>query len=298
MAKVTPNLGLKLWNLPTDRYNSQELAENFAKLDQHNHTPGQGEPIGVNGLADGAVTTTKLQDGSVTAPKLADGAIDGSKLGAGQIGTANFQPNSITEGLLESSVIPVGTVVNWWRPSVGYPLPNNWVVCDGRTITDHSFGTGSIVLPDLRNHFVLGADPNRADGSVAPANDQITPPGIRGVGGSSYRSFNHTHSIGGDGNHSHQHIYPFTDDLSFIGPNADFLDYRGNVSAGPTTTKAVVRYVLGNRISSNVQSSRYIVTSTIAGSHTHGGTTGSALGSQDIKPAYVGLLFIIKVKHG
>lgn len=55
-----PNLGLKVWNLTTDPYNSGQLAENWAKVDEHDHSTGKGKQIPTGGIADGAITIDKL----------------------------------------------------------------------------------------------------------------------------------------------------------------------------------------------------------------------------------------------
>lgn len=57
---TTPQMGLKVWNLTTDPYNSGQLAENWAKVDEHDHTTGKGQQIPTGGVADGAITVAKL----------------------------------------------------------------------------------------------------------------------------------------------------------------------------------------------------------------------------------------------
>lgn len=90
---------------------------------------------------------------------------------------------------------PLGTVLDWWRPNASYNAgagagmpPPGFEVCDGGTIlqANHDFGPiGNIVLPDLRNAFVLGADIGKGDGTVALGDDTVAGgPGIRGAGGS------------------------------------------------------------------------------------------------------------------
>lgn len=98
MAITVPNLGLTVWNAPTDPYVSAQLAENWYRIDEHDHSPGKGRALsgvsftggGVSTavLVDGAVTTVKLGDGSVTAPKLATGAVTLLKTATGSNGLA------------------------------------------------------------------------------------------------------------------------------------------------------------------------------------------------------------------
>lgn len=78
MPTVSPNMGLAIWNLATDLYNHDQLADNFAKLDFHDHAPGRGLQIGTEGIKDGAITAAKMaegansiQNGSITPAKFA-----------------------------------------------------------------------------------------------------------------------------------------------------------------------------------------------------------------------------------
>jgi hypothetical protein len=71
MAITLPNLGLKVWNAPTDPYNSEQLAQNWYRMDEHDHSPGKGRQLPANALLDGAITTEKLSDGAVTLAKTA-----------------------------------------------------------------------------------------------------------------------------------------------------------------------------------------------------------------------------------
>jgi hypothetical protein len=60
MAATTPNMALKVWNLLTDSYDHSQLAENFAKIDQHRHTEGQGLQIPTGGIENGAIAAAKM----------------------------------------------------------------------------------------------------------------------------------------------------------------------------------------------------------------------------------------------
>lgn len=60
MAFTSPKMGLNIWNLLSDPYDHAQLADNFSKLDLHDHTPGRGIQIPTEGIADGAITQPKL----------------------------------------------------------------------------------------------------------------------------------------------------------------------------------------------------------------------------------------------
>jgi hypothetical protein len=60
MPFTTPNMGLRTWPSDTDPFDSVQLAQNFDKLDFHDHSGGRGVQIPAEGLADGAITSDKL----------------------------------------------------------------------------------------------------------------------------------------------------------------------------------------------------------------------------------------------
>lgn len=60
MALTTPNMGLTVWNLTTDPYNHDELAENLGKIDEHDHASGRGKQVPTGGIEDAAITEAKL----------------------------------------------------------------------------------------------------------------------------------------------------------------------------------------------------------------------------------------------
>lgn len=90
MAFVTPRMSLKVWNAASDPYDHEQLADNFLKLDQHDHSPGRGTLVGGDGIQPGAITSTHiypgalgpdaLGTGSITEDKVANGAITDAKL--------------------------------------------------------------------------------------------------------------------------------------------------------------------------------------------------------------------------
>lgn len=60
MAFTTAKMGLRVWNLLTDLYDHAQLADNWAKVDYHDHSPGKGVQIPTEGIADAAITGAKL----------------------------------------------------------------------------------------------------------------------------------------------------------------------------------------------------------------------------------------------
>lgn len=60
MAFTSAKMGLRIWNLLTDLYDHAQLADNWAKVDYHDHSPGKGVQVPTEGLADQAVTSAKL----------------------------------------------------------------------------------------------------------------------------------------------------------------------------------------------------------------------------------------------
>lgn len=173
MAFTTPNMGLYSWDLSSDPYDHTQLAANFNALDSHNHTAGSGAIITTPAIQDLAITTGKLAGSSVTNAKIAD--------------------DSVTKAKMDRAYVhPLGSIMPWWRPSSLSEIPTGWVVAKGQTLTssEHDFaGGGSIILPDLRNKFLLGADTESTGTSTS------APPAISQTGGSHEKNISHSHTI-------------------------------------------------------------------------------------------------------
>lgn len=117
MAVTSPNMGLKVWNLLTDPYDHAQLADNWAKVDQHDHSFGKGTQIPTGGIADGAITAAKIAGGtiptlsltnaSVTTAKLANSAVTTAKIGTGQVTSG-----SIADGTIQTADIAAAQITN------------------------------------------------------------------------------------------------------------------------------------------------------------------------------------------
>lgn len=67
MSLLDPKMSLRLWIDLQDPYNHDQLADNWAKIGFHDHTPGRGVQIPTEGILDGAITSAKV-GASIFAP--------------------------------------------------------------------------------------------------------------------------------------------------------------------------------------------------------------------------------------
>lgn len=179
---ITPNMGLNVWNQTTDLYSSEEQAENFVRIDLHDHTEGKGRPITTGALEDGAVTAAKLDPVAVSSLGIADGSIAAIKLAANAVTTAKVANQAITNAKLESPIsgvhrklISYSTIHNSGLASGTYFLgPNGTAttipVSSGATSAptlrlDSSLFTVNALTPKLRIYAQVGL------GSSAPSSD-------------------------------------------------------------------------------------------------------------------------------
>lgn len=119
---TSPEMGLTIWNLLTDLFDHTQLAADFAALDAHNHTAGQGVQIPTGGIANGAITAAKIASGAITASQIANSSITFAQLASGALHLGN-------SGLTSSGPVTAGST---WicNPSVTATLPESSTVSD------------------------------------------------------------------------------------------------------------------------------------------------------------------------
>lgn len=176
---------------------------------------------------------------------------------------------------------PLGSIVAY--AGLANSIPQNWKLCDGSTLNyilnppclplygviGTLYGAGinasDFKVPDLRDRFILGA------GSIA---------GVAGVGGSQTAALieanlpQHVHSIGDDGNHSHNVV------------NGDNVLKMGSGSSSHNT---------GN---TSIDIHEVDISIGTDGLHDHGGTTSGGNGTAapfQILPPFFALSYIIRV---
>jgi hypothetical protein len=180
MAFTTTALGLTVWNSPSDKYNYQQLADNWLRVEEHDHTPGKGNPIQTDSIADGAITSSKIASGVISA-----------NVQANSVGTEALINNSVTRSKIANEAVtynklhpharmPLGTIVPWWHPTPtdatlvslfgvdqdGLTIPS-WVICDGRILPPgrQDFVNADFTVPNLQSRFIMGASGTIVSGS-------------------------------------------------------------------------------------------------------------------------------------
>src|SRR5690349_16958346 len=124
----TTNMNLYKWDELDDPYDHTQLAANWEAVDDHDHSSGRGVQIDTAGIKDNAIATAKIQNSAVTSSKI---ATDG-------VHTSNIQNSAVTADKLDqslfASILPLGTVLPWYRPpGSSATTPTGFVLCVGGT---------------------------------------------------------------------------------------------------------------------------------------------------------------------
>lgn len=153
MASIEAYMGLRVWDQLSDKFDHDQLAQNWAKVGAHDHTSGKGTQIPTGGIADQAVTNAKIADATIGSAKLSAEALS-------TIATATS--------------LPPGLIV----PYSGVVVPAGWLLCDGSAVSRSTYaalwdayrnggttspygngnGTSTFNLPDLRGRVPVGVD--------------------------------------------------------------------------------------------------------------------------------------------
>lgn len=158
----------------------------------------------------------------------------GNWVGPDPVDTSGFAASDHSHG---DAGVPLGTVIDWWRPSSDVPIPEGYQVCDGMTVTDPQSPWFGVALPDLIGRVSLGVvevDIGVAGGSASHdhevvvgahdhdmSHDHGTLLGTSGEGGSTLTGGSNSPSTDLDGSLS-----------------TGLADTTTTAPAGPTTTEA------------------------------------------------------------
>lgn len=130
MAFTTPNMSLTAWDLETDPYDHDQLVNNWAAIDGHDHSEGKGAPLsasaipilGSDNLEDCAVPTRVICDGAVTlekmgvcavkAPNLCDNSVTTSKIADRQVVASKIATGAVTEGKISDGNVTAAKIAS------------------------------------------------------------------------------------------------------------------------------------------------------------------------------------------
>lgn len=142
----TANMILRSWNLGSDNWDFAALANNWSKIDLHDHSPDKGVPIPREGIQNQAIDTSKLANLAVDTAQLADDAVTADKLDELAVATGHLQDASVTAAKLGADTLNTflrlltpGTRRLTWGTSGSFPGFN--------AVTDESAVTVNHGLP-------------------------------------------------------------------------------------------------------------------------------------------------------
>jgi len=263
------------------------------------------EAITSNKIASGAVVTSKLSNDAVDTAQIKDGSITDTKLKNSAsvdsdrpvstnniknnaITSAKIAPGAISASNLATNVVPLGTVIDWWRATTSTSVPAGWAVCDGtawsQIANDFSLVSGNI--PNLIGKVIVGArltttagGATAADGTGSTNGDAYAnAPGIGGTGGSNSLIPGHGHAynlgVAGDGGHGHS-TGTESADHSHSGNTGGHSNDHTHAYLVGQDYRVSLRYGDGNQVTTDWQVGKTgYGTGGASANHTHAFSTG------------------------
>ncbi len=83
--------------------------------------------------------------------------------------------------VLQTALVPVGAVIDWYRPRTDTPIPSGFVICNGDQVKDAQSPLNGANVPDLTDRFVMGVTAGRLGEKGGRAD--IPPDGAHDHGG-------------------------------------------------------------------------------------------------------------------
>jgi hypothetical protein len=132
--RTSAKMGLRIWNLLLDPYDHEQLADNWAKVDAHDHSPGRGVLIPTEGIASEAINfpliaSSIFPEVSATGGELTIAAAEEKTLAGGPslevsatgkyeiglllTGAVNVNEHTALTGLVRVNGTPTLTLFNW-----------------------------------------------------------------------------------------------------------------------------------------------------------------------------------------
>jgi hypothetical protein len=107
MAQVTPNLQLTVWNNLSDPYDSGQLANNFVKIDLHDHS-GNGKGVQINGatgIAPDSISSVQIGSNAIGSAELQQDNTDPGSDSNRAVGTDHIKNLAVTASKIANGTI-------------------------------------------------------------------------------------------------------------------------------------------------------------------------------------------------
>lgn len=245
-------------------------------------------------LQNGGITASdKIVVGTITNALMANNSVDTDEIVDDAVTEAKIIDEAITEAkmALINKTLPIGSITMFHTFNSTVSIPRGWMKCNGDVVNATNYdaihtagnfatdGVGSAALngknlPNLEDRYPVGAASTTQDGSVA----------ITEVGNTNHEiNINHTHT---GPVHNHQ-WYSATGS----GVNDQTFDVNGNTITlpGPTTKLA------GDAKIARDTSTTSGISSAFTNSSAPANTGASLPTNQDVQPASIEVIYIIKV---
>lgn len=200
-----------------------------------------------------------------------------------ELGNAAFSGDVRIKGELVRSV-PIGTVLDWYRPDTSFSLPSNFAICNGATITDPESPYYNKAVPNLLNRFIRGVTHVNNIGSSGGGKDL-------GEGAEPGKPF----TTSGSGSHSHT-LSGTTGSVSNVNNSSGTTSnyYVRDDSSGWTQNAHIAVDTGGNSAREGQHKHTLQGSTDSVSNHTH--TVKVLISAEEMMPSYYGLLKIIRIK--
>lgn len=207
-------------------------------------------------------------------------------------------PVSSTQAQLNYGPVPTGGIIMWSGSILS--VPTGWALCNGGTYAKTD-GSGNVIVPDLRDRFIVGAGSTYAVAATGGATSNtptitVTNQAVA-LTEAQLPAHTHTATVTDPGhNHTitdpgHTHTIPVYSNALALSTSGPFNDPKaGGTATAPSTNSSTTGITINNRVTG------VTVTNSNTGSgatHVHANTAVSS--SVPTLPPYYALAFIYKL---
>lgn len=237
---TTSNLGLVVWDSEEDEFEHSQLADNFVRIDAHDHEGGLSEPVSPSGprgetgghwtslglglpigtaaikpgaiwrylLAQRSVGHLQIDKEGVESENIAKKNVLNEHVGDEAIDDRTIKSATITIDKLDPNILKLGSTILWFKGLPEEQPGDIWEVLDGRSWSEvpNAWGLTEGRLPDTREKFLRGTDLGHIGetGGSASVDLEHAHHFAASAINHSHVVPGHNHVIGPDGLHNHE----------------------------------------------------------------------------------------------